>query len=209
MAIALADILPTKATMTHRILTTFDAATEDQYSDGLTWYNTAHHLAVRLDPEHPMRSAGVISALSPQMDWARNMFLAERTYAEGKAYGCLGTSCRKANDILNGDGNIFDILKVLNAPKTQSFAITIADPEEPNVVVIDRHAVAIALGRAATDEDMATLNRKGAYEWYADAYRAAAKQADVLPSTMQATTWVVWRETAIRVSASVRKAAGR
>src|SRR6187549_2352390 len=110
--LTLAEILPSVEEMTERISRLFQSATKEQAEDGRTWYSTAHHLAVRLDPESPMRAAGVISALSPQMDWERNMFLAERTYAEGLAYGCLGASCRKANAIYNGA----DVMATLNAP---------------------------------------------------------------------------------------------
>jgi hypothetical protein len=201
----LAEILPSQDEMVASILATYSKATKAQKQDGETWYQTAHHLAVRLDPTNILRAAGVISALSPRMEWDRNMFLAERTYSEGKAYGCLGDSCRKANAIYGGS----NVVKTLNAPKTTNFALTIVEPKHKTLVVVDRHAVSVALGRASTDADMTTLNRKGAYDWYADAYRAAARSARVLPSTMQAVTWVVWRETELRVSASVRAKAGR
>jgi len=208
-ALSLDALLPSKGEMTGRILATYNAANEDQMLDGKSWYSTAHHLAVRLDPESPIRAAGVIAALSPQMDWERNMFLAERTYAEGLAYGCLGVSCRKANEIYNGNGSEVDVMRLLNAPKTQAFAATIANPDHEDAVVIDRHAVSIALGRPSDDADVATLGRKGAYAYYAAAYRAAAEVAGVSPSTMQAVTWVVWRETSIRTAAAVRAKAGR
>lgn len=208
-ALPLSALLPSRETMTSKILATYNTATEDQMLDGKSWYPTANHLAARLDPENPWRAAGVISALSPQMDWDRNMFLTERTYAEGLAYGCLGASCRKANEIYNGTGREADVLPVLGGRKTTAFAISIMEPDHPTNVVVDRHAVSIALGRTSDDADVATLNRKGGYDWYADAYRAAAEIAGVTPNVMQAVTWTVWRETEIRTAAAVRKAAGR
>jgi len=208
-ALSLDALLPSRGEMTGKILATYSRATEEQMLDGKSWYPTAHHLAVRLDPENPWRAAGVVSALSPQMDWDRNMFLAERTYAEGLAYGCLGASCRKANEIYNGTGQQDDVLAVLGGRKTVAFAIAIMEPDHATNVVVDRHAVSIALGRTSDDSDVATLNRKGGYDWYADAYRAAAEIAGVAPNVMQAVTWTVWRETEIRTAAAVRKAAGR
>jgi len=208
-ALPLDAILPSRGEMTGRILATYSAATEEQMLDGKSWYPTANHLANRLDPESPWKAAGVISALSPQMDWERNMFLAERTYAEGIAYGCLGASCRKANEIYNGTGEPTEVQSVLGGQKTRAFAISIMVPDHATNVVIDRHAVSIALGRPSDDADVATLNRKGGYEYYADAYRAAAEIAGVSPNVVQAVTWTVWRETEIRTAAAVRKAAGR
>ena len=201
----LADILPSRSQMAANILKIWNEANEGQMQDGVSWYTTVHHVAARLDPEDILRAAGVISALSPRMEWNRNMFLAERTYAEGKAYGCLTANSAKANAIYNGA----DVVSTLKAPKTVAFALTIANPEDDRLVVVDRHAVSVALGRESTDADMAVLNRKGGYDWYADAYREAAATLGVLPSTAQAATWTVWRENYIRVAASVRRRAGR
>jgi len=188
----LADILPSRSQMAANILKIWNEANEGQMQDGVSWYTTVHHVAARLDPEDILRAAGVISALSPRMEWNRNMFLAERTYAEGKAYGCLTANSAKANAIYNGA----DVVSTLKAPKTVAFALTIANPEDDRLVVVDRHAVSV-------------LNRKGGYDWYADAYREAAATLGVLPSTAQAATWTVWRENYIRVAASVRRRAGR
>lgn len=208
-ALSLDALLPSRGEMTGKILATYNAATEEQMLDGKSWYPTANHLANRLDPENPWRAAGVISALSPQMDWERNMFLAERTYAEGLAYGCLGVSCRKANAIFTGESDEGSVVGVLGGRKTIAFAVSIMEPDHPTNVVVDRHAVSIALGRPSDDADVATLNRKGGYDYYADAYRAAAEIAGVSPNVMQAVTWTVWRETSIQVAASVRAKAGR
>lgn len=195
--------------MASAILATYRKATDAQRADGMVWYAEAHALAVTLAKSaghSVLQAASVISALSPQMDWARNQFLAVRTYAEGGiSSGCLGMSVRKADAIFNGA----DPLATLKAPKTSAFALVIADPTDTQNVVIDRHAMSVAHGRQVTEREVAALNRKGQYEGYASAYRKAAAEAGITASQMQAITWVVWRETSIRVSASVRRQAGR
>jgi hypothetical protein len=201
--------LPDTDAMATNILATYRRASDAQRADGMVWYNEAHALAVTLARSaghETLRAAGVIAALSPRMEWSMNERLAIRTYAEGGIDGgCLGISVRKADAIYHGA----DVLATLKAPKTSAFAEVIADPTDTWTVVIDRHAMSVAHGRTSTDDEVAALNRKGYYQAYSDAYRKAAAEIGITPSQMQATTWVVWRETEIRVSASVRKAAGR
>jgi len=196
-------------TLAENILSLYRKASDAQRADGMAWYAEAHALAVTLarSADHSvLRAAGVISALSPQMDWARNQTLAIRTYAEGGiSSGCLGMSVRKADAIYNGA----DVVETLKAPKTTAFALVIADPTNTHDVVIDRHAMSVAHGRQATESEVTALGRKGQYEAYATAYRKAAAEAGITPSQMQAVTWTVWRETMIRVAASVRRQAGR
>jgi hypothetical protein len=182
-----------------RIITTYRAATAEQMSEGMHWYSDAHSLALALCPSNPLQAAGVIAALSPMTPWERNKTLAVQAYADGVSTGNTTAACSKANRILAGE----DVATVLNAPKTTAFAQTIADPTDQSAVVVDRHAMSVAIGRASTDADTSMLTRKGVYGLYADAYREAARRAGVAPSVMQAVTWVVWRQTGIRTSAAV------
>jgi hypothetical protein len=74
-----------------------------------------------------------------------------------------------------------------------------ADPNDPHVV-IDRHAMSVALGHRLTDEEYGQLNPGGSYAKYAPyvkAYVDAAKELtrmegrEVTPEEVQATTWLV------------------
>jgi hypothetical protein len=186
-----------------RIIATYRAATDEQLSEGLHWYADAHSLAVALDRENPLRAAGVIAALSPLTPWERNKALAVRAFADGVATGHMKAAMDKANRILAGE----DVVAVLNAPKTSAFAATIADPTDAHAVVVDRHAMSVAIGRPSTDEDTKALALKGVYDLYADAYREAARRIGTAPSVVQAVTWVVWRQTSIRTAASVVRVA--
>lgn len=186
-----------------RIIATYRAATDEQLAEGLNWYSDTHSLAVALSPGNPLMGAGVIAALSPRTPWERNKTLAIRAFADGVASGNMPAFCVKADRIMAGE----DVPTVLNGLKTIAFAQTIADPTHPTAVVVDRHAMSVAIGRASTDDDTAYLSRKGVYDLFADAYRTAAARVGVAPSVMQAVTWVVWRQTSIRTSAHVKREA--
>jgi hypothetical protein len=77
--------------------------------------------------------------------------------------------------------------------KTGNFYRSIMDPSDPEAVTIDRHAHDIALGRPYGDADRG-LGAKGRYAVLSLAYRNAAAKLGILPSELQATTWVVWTE---------------
>jgi hypothetical protein len=196
--------------MAANILAVYSLANRGQKRDGMAWYDTAHEMAVRLAKSaghSTLQAAGIISALSPLTPWDRNQVLAELAYASNGQLsgGTFGEAIRKVRAIYDGA----DVLKTLNRPKTQAFATVIADPKDRQSVVIDRHAMSVALGRQVEKSEVAALNRKGMYQTYADAYRKAAAEAGITASQMQAVTWVAWRETSIRTSAAARKAARR
>lgn len=187
------------------ILNTYSRLTSDQIADGMAWYRQAHELAATLDPANVLRAAGVISAFSPITKWSQTERLAKRAYMGGPITGHTPDNNRKVERILAGE----DVVVVLNGAKTVNFALVIADPSDPEAVVVDRHAFDIAVGRVTDERTRRILTRKGMYERFADCYREAAKIAGISPSQMQACTWVGWRETMLRTSASVRLEAGR
>jgi hypothetical protein len=198
------DILSKVFGITHddavtAIVATYRRADDDQTARGATWYEEAHALARALDPSNIRRAAGVIAALSPQMPWTRNVTLAVRAYADGIASGAPFATM--ATRILRGE----DLADVLNGPKTRAFAETIADPAHADTVVVDRHALSVILSRNSTDKDANALGRKGAYAACAAAYVAAADVLGVSATVVQATTWVVWRESEIRTAAAARR----
>lgn len=180
-------------TVRHRIIDTYRRATPDQVARGHAWYSAAHDFALELDPNNLERAAGVIAALSPRLSWELNMRQAQQAYLLGEATGGLGHSCRSATRILRGE----HWTEVLRGPKVRAFAASIIDPHDSGAVVIDRHALSIALGRQVTEiEQSRILGRKGAHEVYGDAYRWAAQRVAATATTTQATTWLVWRERA-------------
>jgi hypothetical protein len=188
---------------TTRILKVYRQATDDQIGRGMSWYADAHSFARALDPTDPARAAGVIAALSPLTPWDRNMVLASRAYADGFASGTMGNSLRAADRILAGERP----LDVLKGSKVRAFYKTIVDPTGTDAVAIDRHAFDIAVGRITDNDTRSALSRKGVYASFERAYVRAAAILGVAPSQVQAVTWVVHRETAIRCAAANRRAA--
>lgn len=177
------------------IIAVFDQATVAELSEGMAWYNDAHALAKAISPDNVEAGAGVIAALSPLMQWDRNMMLAVRAFEDGVASGAMPASCDKANQIMAGAHP----LSVLGGDKVRNFYSTIADPAENRSVVIDRHAFDVAVGRVTDDKTRGILGRKGAYASYAITYRRAARMIEkrdgiaYTPGQLQAITWCAWR----------------
>lgn len=182
---------PRRSPRTNRIVATYRAADKPTVRAGLAWYRDAHGAAASLDPSNVQRAAGVIAALSPRLQWSRNLELAARAYADGAATGCLGASCRAANAILDGASP----LDVLRGPKVRAFYTLIADPTDRETVCVDRHAIDIALGVRMTvvEREEYVLDRGGLYERFARAYRRAAEVLDRTPGQVQSVTWLHWR----------------
>lgn len=178
--------------MTRRVLAVYRSAEESQVEEGLAWYDNAHAVAASLDPKRPRRAAGVIAALSPRTAWPRNLELAARAFADGHASGTMRMCTAAADQILAGA----DPLEVLRGPKVRAFFTLIADPSDPQTVCVDRHAIDVAIGWRL-DEGLRSawypLDRRGLYAVFAERYQRAARRVGILPSQMQAVTWVSWR----------------
>ena len=192
--------LPAELTPTvDNILQVFFEANDEQLSSGLGWYAMAHANAARIAHGDVECGAGVIAALSPLTNWDRNVFLAEKAFLDDHASGSFFSNCAKADAIMFGWK---DPLVALGGDKVRNFYRAIVDPADPEPVVIDRHAFAVAIGRVATDTERDTmLKRRGVYAQFAECYREAALSLSHLfseyipPSAVQAVTWLVWRDT--------------
>lgn len=186
------EVTPTAA----NVLAVWERATAEQVSEGMEWYGMAHTLALELSPDDVRKGAGVLAALSPNESWERNMFLARQTFAEGRLTGgTLGNSVAKANAILGAAPYRADIdpLEVMGKGlKTRSFYGNIADPLDDSIVTIDRHAYDVALDLKNAENVRLGLTAKR-YEAFSAAYRGAARSLGILPSQVQAVTWVAWR----------------
>lgn len=172
------------------IIRVYEQATEDQKTRGANWYRTAHQLADFLAEGDVVKGAGVIAALSANKSWDLNQKIARRALTTGVLSGHTGANLAKAAKIIAGA----DPSTVLPMDaKTGNFYRCILDPDDQESVCIDRHAHDIAVGRPYGDADRG-LSAKGRYAVLSLAYRNAAAKLGVSPSTLQATTWVVWTE---------------
>lgn len=172
------------------IETTWHMASDQQIAEGRSWYQTAHETAKLLADGDIKVGAGLLAALSPQTAWWLNVELACEAYETGTATRHTGDSCSKANRILAGTDPT-DVLPMER--KTGHFYRCILDPSDAEAVCIDRHAYDIAVGIPLGDWNRG-LSAHGRYKLVADSYREAARRLGELPSTVQAATWVAWRD---------------
>lgn len=167
------------------ILNTYIAASDEEVTAGMTWYNDAHNLALELSPNDVWRGAGVIAAFSPRVKWEQNIVLARRAFKEGIATGHTTAMCNIANRILNGEHP----LDVMNGEKTRAFTAAIADPANSTIATIDRHAYNIATGENIAEPKIG----KRLYRELAAAYSTAADYVGISTPQIQAITWVKYR----------------
>ncbi|WP_326745359.1 DUF7178 family protein [Streptomyces sp. NBC_01760] len=171
------------------IIDAFGRATEDQKQRGRTWYQTAHDLANLISDGNVREGAGVIAALSANKSWKENERLARGAYAD-KPSGHTRDNIRKVERIMLGD-DPEDVLPM--SAKTGHFFRCILDPEDPDPVVIDRHAHDIAINEVFGNSERG-LESKQRYALLAHCYREAALRMEEIPSVVQAVTWVAHTE---------------
>lgn len=200
----------------HNILATYLLASDQDRTEGLYWYQHANEIAAELANRFDFsvnQSAGVIAALSPGNPWGRNLLDAElmlEAYAKGLRgkrlpnVGVYGwNNIRKAEKILaGGDPN-----EILGGLKTTSFYNNIRLPADSLAVTIDRHAKSLAYGVGSKRKGYASSDAFGAvsnaeYPWLAKHYRNIAERLDLLPSQLQAITWVTWKRLGEKIDAT-------
>lgn len=179
--------------MVANIATVLNVAADDEWADGLAWYDQAHSVARSLAATYECTirtAAGIIAATSPLQQWERNVELAEQVLATTRRpTGLLVRSYTNANTIKHG----LHPLDVLSGAKTRAFYRNIVQPWRETDVCIDRHAFAAVMGRPLDDKQQKQLERAGVYALVSDAYRAAASTHNVTAHQAQAITWVAWR----------------
>jgi len=168
--------------------------------DRVDWYgeafNTCSNMVldkkgvVQINEVH--KAVGILSALSPQRRWNKNIELAEEFYRTGKTKH-MPLLLDKAKQISESDGNIENICRILNGNKIVSFFLNIiGNDNRDQTVTIDRHALSIALGYKTNDEDYSITPNQ--YKFFAKCYTLAAEKKGVKPTLMQSATWVRYRK---------------
>lgn len=188
-------MIPTKPSDSTRrryirnIVKAYNQATAEQRAKGADWYPTAHQLADFLSEGDPRAGAGVIAALSANKAWDLNQRLARDAFG-GEIHGHVGDALAKVVKIMAG----VDPAEILPMDmKTGHFYRCIFDPTDSEAVCIDRHAHDVAVGSPWGNRDRG-LSSKGRYAVLSLAYRNAAAILGILPSVLQATTWIAWTE---------------
>ena len=185
------------------ILATFARATPEELDAGATWYARARaqcELLSSLSFVPLPQVCGVVAALSPSNRWERNLLDAATAlrvagYDHSRGYATYAGQVAKAQKLAQvtplpmGAEEILDILG--KGLKTRAFFHNILFPSTSQHVTVDGHAANIARGKRLPLAQTRVTPRE--YAALSAAYIEAAAQAGALPTTMQATTWVVWR----------------
>ena len=168
----------------------YDLKYPELLRSGHDWYDRARDLAEEIGGGDHIKGAGIIAALSPQQPWEKNVADARRFAKTGVSGVQTGTQQRKALRILEGE-NPSDVLKGL---KETAFYGNIANPDDPNIVTIDRHAHDIAVNTPMGDNKRG-LSAKTRVELFQGSYRAAATHLGYdVPSRLQASVWGPWAD---------------
>jgi hypothetical protein len=176
--------------MAERLGRLYADAPDSARADGAEWYATArltcHALAA--DGHYtPAQVAGIVAALSPRVSWEQNVAAAYRIIEAGRRawpqpmVAGTGSNRRKAWSIACGG----DPAEILGGPKVRAFFANLTGDD--HAVTVDVWAALAALGRP-----VATI-RGAQYLEIADAYRMAARDAEITPRELQATVWCAIR----------------
>jgi hypothetical protein len=148
------------------IVSAYDAATPDERAQGMRWYSDAHDVAASIGQGDAAKGAAMLSAFSPQTDWATDTMNAAATLANGQvpAHGIGITEAvrAKAQAILAApDETALDkLFPEQGASKTRAFYQLIRNGgdtpgDTSGGVVIDRHALSVAAGRRLANSETA------------------------------------------------------
>ena len=166
---------------------------------GNEWYIEANHVATIVGglagysgTRATSVGAGVVSALSPRREWDLNITQSLLLVTEGKKKH-FQVQHDKAIAIVSGTDPVEALGE--NARKTQSFYQAILHPNNDwSMPVIDRHAVAVYMGRVVSDKELKWLDSPRVYSRIEKAYLKASKLSGINRHILQAMTWTQWRE---------------
>ena len=190
------------------ILAMYMQASPVDTQEGTVWYNNAHQICSALSDKYklPLSTVvGVVSALSPNNKWDRNIFDAENiihAYCMGYDYPkvCTFSSNKdKAITILECEIDSSDnICAILKGNKTIAFFRGILTNGQCDEITVDGHAFNIWRGMYTSLNEVPAISNK-LYKTVSDAYKQAAVTINNLEGTkysaaeIQAITWVTHR----------------
>lgn len=187
---------------TKNIIAIYKLAKPSEIKHGLTWYVNANsdckEIAEKLElPLHIV--IGVVSALSPNNKWERNVINAEdlcTAFINGQDMDSIKVSTyhkmkEKAWSILETMPNYEETIEILNGKKIVSFFKNISGDETD--ITIDGHARNIYYNDKQGLTTPNTNIKKNEYKDIQKAYLRASKKLGIKAYELQAITWVAWR----------------
>lgn len=185
----LAQQIPSVTDMAARIVAAYGATDAATRRDGRAWYSEAQTIAREVADTLGVSTevgAGIVAAYSAGTAWSVNVRMARATAALGEPVPHRFGGSRKVRAMLEGAAPA----NVITGAKLSAFFRTIADPDATrSTVVVDRHAFAVATGRAST-EAQRFLNNDKIVDAIAEAYRVAATIVGERPGHLQAIVWI-------------------
>ena len=187
---------------TKNIIAIYKLANASEIKHGLTWYVNANTDCMRIANtlELPLHIViGVVSALSPNNKWERNIVNAEdlcNAFINGQDMDSIKVSTyhkmkEKAWSILQSMPSYDETINILNGKKIVSFFRNISGDETD--ITIDGHARNIYYNDRQGLTTPNTNIKKNEYLDIQKAYLRASKKLGVKAYELQAITWVAWR----------------
>ncbi len=187
---------------TKNIIAIYKLANASEIKHGLTWYVNANTDCMRIANtlELPLHIViGVVSALSPNNKWERNIVNAEdlcNAFINGQDMDSIKVSTyhkmkQKAWHILEKMPSYDETITILNGKKIVSFFRNISGDETD--ITIDGHARNIYYNDRQGLTTPNTNIRKLEYLDIQKAYLRASKKLGIKAYELQAITWVAWR----------------
>lgn len=182
----------THSAMVANISHVYSLSTASERTDGKLWYPRAHAIVVDWADFYGRSIANVaciIAALSPQVEWTRNLIVAEDVLRgiPPSIGGTIQRFLRIAERIRDERASdTVDYFK--NGCKVRSFAVNLAGNFD--VVTVDTHAAQIAAGSPLSDLRVGTWRT---YTPVVNAYETAADRHRLQPAELQAITWLTWK----------------
>ena len=179
----------------NNILKVYKVSVNSEQND---WYREAHQFGVEVSSFLKSfknydvtvnQVLGIVSALSPLKEWEKNKEIAVDFILTGDC-GHMGANKRKARQNIDCDGSDDKKLEILSGPKTSRFYMNMMYPDGTGVTV-DRHAIAIAIGRTATNKEQALTPK--AYTFIEKCYIMTAETLGLDPLHLQSITWQAWK----------------
>mgnify|MGYP001822910179 CR=1 FL=1 len=173
--------------MISNILDVYNQASPLDIAEGLRWYHEAKRECQNLARRNRItlkQAIGIVAALSPRVNWGRNVIAAQNLVRGIPGEG-FGANKVKAGKILEGA----DPEDILRGDKVTSFYSNILRPSSSTAVTIDRWAIRVTMGADHWSSKVNTPTPKQ-YLQLGNEYREAAAIVGLKPLELQAITWV-------------------
>lgn len=183
---------PSHFAMVTNITSIYLLATALDIDVGSHWYLRAYSLVLEWADtfNRPIANvACVIAALSPQLEWNRNLIIADDLLHghPPSIGGAIRRNIRLAERIR--DDRATDTANYFKQGcKVRSFAVNLAGNFD--IVTVDTHSAQIAAGSPLANLRVDTWKK---YQPVHDAYVNAARLARLQPAILQAIVWCAWK----------------